>query len=89
MNEQVRRANELTTTFLDTLAVLLLAAGAGWWLWALVAPAAGLVLAGVVVFAFSLMAQRQATVKREPVKSAESDTPPGPEDPGSLHVMGR
>lgn len=84
----VRRANQLTTTFLDTLGVLLLAAGAGWALWTGVGPGAGLSVAGLIVLSFSLIAQRQASVKAAaPV--AEDEPLPGPADPGNLHVMGR
>lgn len=90
MNDQsVNRVDHLTTTFLDTLAVLLLAAAAGWALWTSVGPAAGLGAAGVIVFAFSQLAQRQATVKHERPKRAAEPSLPGPEDPGPLHVMGR
>lgn len=88
-DESVRRANGLTTTFLDTLGILLLAAAVGWWLWEAVHPAAGLAAAGVVVTALSLIAQRQNSLKvihREP---PQTETPPGPEDPGPVHVMGR
>jgi hypothetical protein len=88
-DEPVRRVNQLTTTFLDTLAVLLFAAGVGWALWVEVGPAAGLSGAGLVIFVFSLLAQRQAIIK---VRAAEPDDRkplPGPADPGNLHVMGR
>jgi hypothetical protein len=89
MNDStVRRANQLTTTFLDTLGTLLLAAAAGWWLWVAIHPAVGLAASGAVVIAFSLLAQRQATVKTAaPV--VDDEPLPGPADPGNLHVMGR
>ena len=89
MNDDgVRRINQITTTFLDTLAVLLLAAGACWTLWVMVSPGLGLAAAGALIGLFSLLAQRQATVKRVPPAAADA-VPPGPADPGNLHVMGR
>ena len=88
-DQSVRRVGDLTTTFLDTLGVLLLAAGAGWAMWNTVAPSAGLGVAGVVVMVFSLIAQRQARPKSDPVKALEDEPLPGPADPGNLHVMGR
>ncbi len=90
MNDQtVRRANQLTTTFLDTLGALLIAAGVGWALWVTIAPAAGLAAAGIVVLLFSLLAQRQATPKAEKVAEPDPKPLPGPSDPGTVHVMGR
>lgn len=83
----VRRTNQLVTTALDTLAVLLFAGAAGWWGWSSVHPAFGLATAALVVTILSAVAQHQPRPK--PVQaSAESPPQPGPTDPGNRHVMG-
>lgn len=86
----VRRVNQLTTTFLDTLALLLIAGGTGLALWVQVNPPSGIIAAGLFVLIFSNVAQRRAVPKLP--KSTERDDEddlPGPADPGNLHVMGR
>ena len=88
-DEPVRRVNQLTTTLLDTLAILLFAAANGWGFWEWIGPAAGLGAAGATVFTFSLIAQRQARVKVVRGEPEERRPLPGPADPGNLHVMGR
>lgn len=87
----VRRVNDLTTTFLDTIGVLLFGAALGWWGWAY-HPATGLASAGLAVTILSGLAQRRNTPR--PVKVPKGAHPhlnplPGPEDPGNLHVKGR
>jgi hypothetical protein len=86
----VRRVNELTTTFLDTLGVLLFAAAVCWWGWAY-HPATGLVLAALTITLLSGLAQRRYTPR--PVKAPKGARPhpkplPGPEHPGNVHVKG-
>jgi hypothetical protein len=89
-DQTVRHANALTTTFLDALGVLLLAAGIGWSLWVELSPAAGMCAAGAVVLLMSMVAQQRQTPRgpTEPVPEPSPDLP-GPADPGNLHVMGR
>lgn len=84
----VRRANQLVTTALDTLAVLLFAGAAGWWGWTAVHPAVGLASAGLAVTILSVIAQRQPSPKTA-AKPGGDEPLPGPTDPGNLHVMGR
>ena len=86
----VRRVNQLTTTFLDTLALLLIAGGTGFSLWVKVNPPTGVIAAGIFVLFGSVLAQRRATPKSlKPVERDDEDDLPGPTDPGNLHVMGR
>jgi len=87
----VRRVNDLTTTFLDTLGILIWGTAMAWWGWAY-HPATGLALAGLTVTLLSGLAQRRNTPR--PVKVPKGAHPhlkplPGPEDPGNLHVKGR
>jgi hypothetical protein len=87
----VRRVNDLTTTFLDTLGVLLFGVAVAWWGWAY-HPATGLVLAALTVTLLSGLAQRRNTPR--PVKVPRGAHPhlkplPGPEHPGNVHVKGR
>lgn len=86
----VGRTNQLTTTFLDTLGVLLVAAGCGWAAWQ-VHPAWGLLAAGVVVTLLSAFAQwRDRPIPFRRLDDDASDVPlPGPTHPGNLHVIGR
>lgn len=88
----VRRANQLTTTFFDALAVLLLSAGAGVAGWQLIALWVGLMFAAVTLMLLSALAQwRAAPRKLRPVLVTDDETIPlpGPADPGNLHVIGR
>jgi hypothetical protein len=87
----VRRVNDLTTTFLDTIGVLLFGAAVCWWGWAY-HPATGLALAGLAVTILSGLAQRRNTPR--PAKVPPGAHPhlkplPGPEHPGTVHVKGR
>lgn len=85
----VRRVNQLTTTFLDTLAILLFAGAAGWSCWR-IAPWVGLFAAACAVSILSILAQLRSAPKAPvPVERDDEDDLPGPADPGNLHVMGR
>ena len=84
----VDRVNELTTTFLDTLATLAFAVGA--WVWGDRYLGTGMswVAAGFVVFAYSLLAQwrnRPHVPKRQPATPPEV---PGPSHAGTMHIAG-
>lgn len=83
----MRRADHIVTTALDTLAILLFGAAAGWWGWTAVHPATGLAAAGLVITIMSVVAQRQPRPKS--AERPAEDIPPGPKDPGNIHVMGR
>lgn len=85
----VSRANQLTTTFLDTLGILLLAAAVGWWLWEGLGPASGLFAAGALILVMSFAAQHRGDVRPRPTGRPTSAPQPGPADAGNLHVMGR
>lgn len=89
----VDRVNELTTTALDTLAVLLMAGSVGWLGWGL-SPSAGLGFAAILLILFSSLAQarHRNSMKRKaevPARPHREVVLPGPEDPGNLHVKGR
>lgn len=81
------RVNEYVTTLFDAAAVVLFAAAAGLAGWtygpAWSAPAA----AAVVLFTCSLLAQFRGRPRE--VRPPAAEGPPGPADPGNLHVMGR
>lgn len=88
----VDRVNELVTTFLDTAAVVALAVAA--FLWAQTwGNALGVAVAGVVLMLFSGLAQaRHRSTRKLKAPAAvphRAVVPPGPEDPGNLHVKGR
>jgi hypothetical protein len=86
----VRRVNELVTTFLDVLGILLAALAVGWFGWTAMHPASGLAAAGLTVTALSAIAQRRMVPK--PSKASEEGDEeglPGPAHRGNLHVMGR
>lgn len=87
----VRRANQLTTTFFDALAVLLLTAGAGVAGWHLIALWVGLMFAAVTLMLLSALVQWRATPRAPKPELGDDETIPlpGPDDPGNLHVMGR
>lgn len=87
----VRRANQLTTTAFDAIAVLLFTAAAGVAGWQLITLWVGLMFAAVTLMLLSALAQWRAA-PREPKPEVASDETiplPGPDDPGNLHVMGR
>jgi len=88
----VRRFNDVVTTVMDALGVLLLAAAAGAGAWEAWGIPVGLLCAGLVVTALSGIAQRRQIPAR-PAKVPRGKHPhvtalPGPEDPGTLHVRG-
>lgn len=79
--------NDRVTTFLDALAMLAVAAGVGLGVygarfgW----PTA---LAGAVLGALSLGAQVLHRDRRPRQRKLKAVPPPGPSDPGNVHVMG-
>lgn len=89
----VGRVNDLTTTFLDTLGVLLLAAGIAYGAWATWGLGWAFAAAGLTVTVLSTMVQARQQPRR-PAKVPPGAHPhppaplPGPEDPGPLHVRG-
>lgn len=91
-SDRMDRINAVATTLLDSLAMLLVAAGAGWGAWTMWGQGRGLAVAGGVLFLMSLVAQaRQAGPKQVKVPPGAHPHPPlpGPEDPGTVHVKGR
>lgn len=87
----VARVNALTTTFLDTVGVLLLCGAAGYGAWALWGLGWGLAAAGFWVMILSQVAQARQTPR--PARGRRGAHPhldplPGPESPGTVHVMG-
>lgn len=87
-DEQIK---ERLSTMLDTLGILALAIGSAWGLFSVVGPYA-VAIGGVIVIGLNTIAgyarrPRQA----EPVApvSPSPALPPGPHDPGNLHVSGR
>jgi hypothetical protein len=87
----VTRVNELLTSVLDVSGSLGLVFAVGWIIWG--APwrqALAVAVAGVLVIAFSNVAQRRTTPKPPPVVEPEETVPlPGPADPGNIHFAGR
>lgn len=90
----VERVNDITTTALDTLGTLLLAAGLGYGAWITWGLGWGLVAAGIAVTILSSIAQARQAGPRT-VRAPAGAHPhrelmmPGPEDPGTVHVKGR
>jgi hypothetical protein len=84
----VDRVNELVTTALDVSGVVLFALAA-WYLGAsLSSPGTGFALSSMVLLAASGIVQRRAR-PRKPASKPARVAPPGPADPGNLHVKGR
>ena len=82
------RVNELATTALDTAGVVLFAV-AVWFLGQDVAgPVAGFGFAATVLILFSGLAQARQRPRRRPVAKPQRVAPPGPSDPGTVHVRG-
>lgn len=87
----VRRVNDLTTTVLDTIGVLLFSGAVGWWGWGY-HPSTGMTLAALTITLLSGLAQRRNAPRpvRVPKGAHPHLTPlPGPEHPGNMHVKGR
>lgn len=86
--EDLDAMKERISTWLSTLAILAMAGGLGWGLWphlhAWCLPIAGAALALMVLWAD--LARRPPEAKPEPV--LEEPPPPGPTDPGRVHVRG-
>ncbi len=86
----IDRVNELTTTALDTLAVLAFTAGVWMWGNAHLGPGGSFTLAAVCLVLCSALAQhRQRPRAAKRAKPQAKPAAPGPADPGNLHVMGR
>lgn len=86
----MRRLNDVTTTLLDTLAILAVAAGIVFAVHPQLGWGAALMLAGVALGAMS-MAVQVAHRDRPPVHPKAAPrraAPPGPEDPGPVHISG-
>jgi hypothetical protein len=87
----VTRINELLTSVLDVSGSLGLVFSVGWIIWG--APwrqALAVAIAGILVIAFSNVAQRRTTSKPPPVVEPDEVIPlPGPSDPGHIHFAGR
>jgi hypothetical protein len=88
----VARVNDITTTAMDTLACLSIAAGFGLWLaFAAQDPGLGVAAAGVVLMILSSLAQRRAAgpkPKRPTPGDDETIVLPGPSSPGNVHFAG-
>ena len=87
----VARTNELVTTGLDTLGILLLAGAAFLGVWRPDRLALGVLAAGVVVLMLSTLVQarqRPRVAKVPPGAHPHRAPAPGPEDPGTIHVKG-
>jgi hypothetical protein len=84
----VDRVNEMVTTLLDLLGVLLLAGAAAWAVWRSWGVGWALAVGGLVVTLLSAWAQARQRAPK-PVRTARPRIiNPGPEDPGTLHVGG-
>ncbi len=86
----VARVNELTTTALDSLSMLALAAGAGWGAWISWGPAWGPAMGGLALALMSSYVQHRSRTKEPKPVDEPADKPlPGASDPGPVHVLGR
>jgi hypothetical protein len=87
----VTRINELLTTVLDVAGSLGTVFAVGWIIWG--APwrqALAVAVAGLLVVAFSNLAQRRAAPKPPPPIEVDETIPlPGASHPGNVHIMGR
>lgn len=87
----VTRVNELTTTFLDVLGMLLFTAAAGVAGYTMVGLWLGLFAGAVTVTVLSAFAQWRSRPRPIPdeAEPIEPQPLPGAEHPGNLHVLGR
>jgi hypothetical protein len=78
--------NDRVTTFLDALAMLAVAVGVGGAVYP--APFGWPLAVGGVVLGVLSLATQLAHRERKPRPRKVTTAPPGPSDPGNLHVMG-
>jgi hypothetical protein len=80
---------EVVSTVFDAGAMLAVSAGVGWGLWPLLGPWS-LALAGVLLAALTALSSwlRRPKTIPEPAE-VEPEVQPGPQHPGTLHVIGR
>ena len=83
------RVNELTTTFLDALAMLGLGVGTGWAIAERYGVGVGIAWAALVIALLSAWAQRRAVPKPPKREATPAERPlPGPSHPGPVHIAG-
>ena len=82
---------ETISTLFDAAAMLAVSGGAGWGLWPRIGPWS-IVLAGVLLAALtagSSWLRRPKVITEPDLAEALDDQQPGPDHPGTLHVVGR
>ena len=91
IDQGAERFKETLSTLIDVVAMVAVAAGVGWGLWSRIGPwsvaAAGLLLFGMSVA--SSMVRQSSTPAPPVVEAVDADFLPGPEHPGTVHVVGR
>lgn len=89
IDQRAEGLKETLSTLLDVAAMLAVAGGVGWGLWAVIGPWA-VSVGGVLLFGMSAL----SSATRRPPEAApqvveEPEILPGPAHPGTLHVVGR
>jgi hypothetical protein len=84
----VDRVNELTTTFMDVAAALLLAGGCGYAVWVTFGLAWGMIVTAVALMVLSALAQLRSRPRVQAYEPVEPVEMPGPSHAGNLHIAG-